>query len=258
MKYIKWIFVVLIVLFIIKKLFLHDSFYKLIMIFGKKGSGKSTLIAKLALKYSRLGYDCYTNFPVAGCYLFNPAHIGDYTFKPNSVVFVDEVGLIWLNRDYKNFRREVVNWFKYQRHYKIRCYLFSQAFDCDKVLRNLTDQLYILKRFGHISIARPVYKSVAISSDQDGNGNIVESYTYGSLFAIRWTYLPRYYGLFDSFAAPPLPLMPAEQVPIKGLSLYSTSLPKFLYLKIKIALYKLRFPGKIFGKRIKRKKSRSH
>ena len=170
-------FLLLVIAFICR----DRNFYKLIMIFGKKGSGKTSYIAKKSIYYLKKGYTVYTNCGVAGTLQYNPRDIGKNTFPPGSVVFCDEVGLIWHNRDYKNFQRCVIEWFKYQRHYKIRMYLFSQAFDCDKVLRDLTDQIYIVRRFGLISVLRPVYKQIGIATDSDGNGQLVDCYKYNIL-----------------------------------------------------------------------------
>lgn len=180
--------------------------YTLTMIFGKKGSGKTTFIAKWSLKYIKQGRVVYSNVPIMipGVRLYNPKDIGQYTFEPGSVVFCDEVGLIWHNRDYKNFQKCVINWFKFQRQYKIKMYLFSQCFDTDKVLRDLTDKIYIINRLGKFSILRPIIKQVGISTDESGNGSLVDTYKYGSIFDYKFTYIPRYVGLFSSFNPPVL------------------------------------------------------
>ena len=84
-------------------------------------------------------------------------------------------------------------------------YLFSQAFDCDKVLRDLTDSMFIVRRFGYFSLLRPVIKKIGISKDNDGNGQLVDTYCYGSWLNCEITWLPRYYPFFDSFNPPALP-----------------------------------------------------
>lgn len=183
----------------------NNNPYKLIMIFGKKGSGKTTWIAKYSQKYIKKGYTVYSNVEIPGTFLYDPKDIGLYTFEPNSIVFCDEVGLIWHNRDFKNFKKCVIEFFKYQRQYKIRMYLFSQTFDTDKVLRDLTDEMYLIRRLGKLSIARPISKQIGIAKDKDGNGQLVDTYTYGSIFNTKFTYIPRYVGLFKSFDPPELP-----------------------------------------------------
>lgn len=177
------------------------------MIFGKKGSGKTTWIAKYSQQYLKKGYKVYCNIDIPGTYKYDPQQIGLNTFEPGSVVFCDEVGLIWHNRDFKNFKKCVIEWFKYQRQYKIRMYLFSQTFDTDKVLRDLTDEMYLIRRLGKLSIARPISKQIGIAKDKDGNGQLVDTYTYGSIFDYKFTYIPRYVGLFKSYDPPVLPLI---------------------------------------------------
>lgn len=198
-----------ILFFILWLLFIYitkdRNFYKLIMIWGKKGSGKTSFIAKESLYFVNKGYRVYTNCNIPGTFNYNPRDIGINTFPPESIVFCDEVGLIWHNRDFKNFSKCVIEWFKYQRQYKIRMYLFSQAFDCDKVLRDLTDEMFIVRRLGYFSILRPVIKKIGISKDNDGNGQLVDTYSYGSILNCQITFLPRYYSFFKSFNPPSLP-----------------------------------------------------
>ena len=45
---------------------------------------------------------------------------------------------------------EVVEFFRYQRHHKLTIYMFSQSFDVDKKLRDLCDELYLLKSFARV------------------------------------------------------------------------------------------------------------
>lgn len=189
------LFITLLILFI-----RNSNPYQLIMVFGKKGSGKSTFIAKYSQKYLKKGYSVFSNIKIPGTYLIEPKNLINYDFPPNSVIFIDEVALIWHNRDFKTFPKELIRFFKLQRHKKLRIYLFSQAFDdTDKVLRILTDKMYLIRRVGNLSIARPINKMLGISTDEDGNGRLVDTYKYGSYFDSMFTYLPRYYHLFDSF-----------------------------------------------------------
>lgn len=199
-----WLLILLLILIFFLK---NNNPYKLTMIFGKKGSGKTTWIAKYSQIYIKQGFKVYCNIDIPGTYKYDPRDIGLNTFEPNSVVFCDEVGLIWHNRDFKNFQKCVIEWFKYQRQYKIRMYLFSQTFDTDKVLRDLTDEMFLIRRLGKISIARPIAKQIGIAKDKDGNGQLVDTYTYGSIFDYKLTYIPRYVGLFKSYDPPELPLI---------------------------------------------------
>lgn len=199
------------------------------MIFGKKGSGKTTYIAKMSQKFIKKGFKVYSNVSVPGTYLYDPSDIGSCTFEPNSVVFCDEIGLIWNNRDFKDFKKCVREWFKFQRQYKIRMYAFSQAFDIDKQIRDLTDQIYLISRIGKFSILRPVYKKVGVHvNPESGEGQLCDSYKLGSIFSCKFTFMPRYYGLFESFNPPSLPIILSTEQQFNDLNKLYLSTSKWL------------------------------
>lgn len=126
MKLILYIFCCLIGLYLILTILGRKYLnpYKLIMVFGKKGSGKSTTLCKLAFMYHKRGWTVYSTENTPFSYKIDPDQIGFVQLQPHSILLVDEVGMIWDNRNYKSFRPEVRDFFKLQRHYKIRCYLF--------------------------------------------------------------------------------------------------------------------------------------
>lgn len=235
--------------------------YKLIMVFGKKGSGKSTFLAKTAYGYLKKGYHVYTSIPVPGCILFKPEQIGEFTFPENSVIFIDEVGMIWDNRNFKNFSTKVRDYFKLQRHEKHIVYLFSQTFDIDVKLRNLTDRMYLLtSHMGFISCCRSIKRSITIVNPiGDAESRIADSLEFEpiwlSIFGAKTfilTFIPRWAPLFDSYSKIGLPLLPkrdpAPSVKVKPLifSLFSfkkrqknnkVSKIKTLFVKIKSRIY---------------------
>ena len=61
--------------------------------------------------------------------------------KPHSVIFCDEINLLWDNRDFKSFPKDMQKYFRLQRHYKHIFIGFSQTYDCDKKIRDLADEL---------------------------------------------------------------------------------------------------------------------
>ncbi|WP_028078938.1 hypothetical protein, partial [Solobacterium moorei] len=91
-------FIVILILSMFLFLKLTDKYvnpYKLIMIFGKKGSGKTTTLTKIALKELKKKRKVYSTVEIPSTYLFNTDDIGNMTFEPNSTVLIDEVGMIW-------------------------------------------------------------------------------------------------------------------------------------------------------------------
>lgn len=187
--------------------------YKLIMVFGKKGSGKTTFLAKTAYKYIRKGRPVYSTVYVPGAHLFDVNNIGQMGFPENAVIFIDEVGMIWDNRNYKTFRTDVRDYFKLQRHYHHTVYLFSQTFDIDVKLRNLTDAMYLVRcHMGWFSVARRIKRDIVLVEPQgDSEARIADSLEFEpmwfSLFGaktVQFTYIPRWTKLFNSYEAPEL------------------------------------------------------
>ena len=134
--------------------------YKLTMVFGKKGAGKTTLLTKFAIKYMKLGYKVFSNVEIFGTYKFDPDQFGFVQFPPKSVILIDEVSLIWDNRNFKSFKPEVARYLRLMRHYKNIVFMFSQSFDVDKKIRDLCDQMYLASNiFGFLSVARKIKKT---------------------------------------------------------------------------------------------------
>lgn len=220
-----WFFVVIICIIsvllffhLLTKRFLNP--FKLTMVFGKKGSGKTTFLVKDAYKYLRRGWTVYTTIPVPGCRLFDVSLLGKYTFPPRTAIFIDEVGMIWDNRDFKNFKTYVRDWFKLQRHYKCRVYLFSQTFDIDKKLRDLTDEMFLVtNKFRCWSYAKRILRKPVLTKPVgDAPARLDEELKFDSLFFVffgarRLTFIPFWTPYFSSFDAPDLPLVSYLDVP---------------------------------------------
>lgn len=189
--------------------------YTLTMIFGKKGSGKSTTMSKIAFQHLKKGWKVYSNVPLPGCFRIREEDIGFRMIPPKSLLLIDEVGMIWDNRNFKSFKPEVRDWFKLQRHYKVKVVLFSQTFDVDKKIRDLTDDMYLIeKRFRVFAYGRRILKkSVLTEASADQPSRIDENLKFDSIlfapFGSRLlTFIPRWSDSFDSFAAPQLPRCP--------------------------------------------------
>lgn len=197
--------------------------YKLIMVFGKKGSGKTTFLTKTAVKYIRKGRPVYSTVYVPGAHLFDVNDIGQVTFPRNSVIFIDEVGMIWDNRNFKNFRTDVRDYFKLQRHYGHTVYLFSQTFDIDIKLRNLTDSMYLVRCYmGWLSVAKKIKRDIVLVEPVgESEARIADSLEFVpwwlSLFGgktVQFTFIPYWCRLFDSYEAPALTPVRSTYVPI--------------------------------------------
>lgn len=214
--------------------------YKLIMIFGKKGSGKSTTLTKLAIQHVRKGWTVYSTERIPYTFFINACDIGfvqlvDYNYKPfdpddykglsklfhilkekikptrpRILLLVDEVGMIWDNRQYKNFSNSVRDFFKLQRHYHVKVVMFSQTFDVDKKLRDLTDSMYLQRNFARIfTIGKKIKKFISINNNGDDGGKLDEYFDFEPaifffLGTRTLTYIPKWAKYFNSFEAPAL------------------------------------------------------
>lgn len=200
--------------------------YRFTFIFGKKGSGKNTYLTKIAYQHLAKGWRVYSNTEIPGCYMIDPDDIGKYMIPPESVVLLDEIGLIWHSRDHKTFPKHVIRWFKLQRHYHVKVYATSQDFDCDKVLRILADDMYLLcSKLRIFSYGKRIlkYPDLVNTSGDGSEKRLGDQLKFDFLL---WpgsrilTYIPRWVKYFDSFYIDPLqvkswPIHEPEKVPRK-------------------------------------------
>lgn len=205
-----WFLVVVLIWHFSTKKYLNP--YKLTMIFGKKGSGKSTLMVRMAYEYLTLGWTVFCTERLDGCIHIDYKDIGYKQIPPHSLLLVDEVGMIWDNRNFKDFKTEVRDWFKLQRHYKVKVVLFSQTFDIDKKLRDLTDDMFLCTNVLRIfSWAKRITRRVVlVKPGNDSPARIDEELAYDGL--IWWpfgsrilTFIPHWAPYFDSHNCPELP-----------------------------------------------------
>lgn len=196
--------------------------YKLYMVFGKKGSGKSTFLVKTAIRYLSRGYAVYTNMRdllIDGVRYIDLNDLGDFVPSCDSVLLCDEVGMIWDNRQFKQFKSCVRDFFKLQRHYKVICYLASQTWDIDKKLRDLTDAMYLhVCLFNVFSIGKRIVRRIVLTeSTSEAESRISENLKFAPVWNWTFTFIPRYSKYFDSFNVPSLPEIPYES--LHGLSI---------------------------------------
>lgn len=187
------------------------------MVFGKKGSGKSTYLVKVALKYISRGWVVYSNMrdlKIDGIRYINPDLIGEFVPTSNSLLLIDEVGMIWDNRNFKAFRQDTRDFFKLQRHYKVVCYLASQTWDIDKKLRDLTDAMYLnVCLFNVFSIGKRIARRIVLTeSTSEAESRIADNLKFAPIWNWSFTYIPKYAKYFDSFNVPQLPELPYDEL----------------------------------------------
>lgn len=211
-----WVFIVIlfVVLATIYILLLRKfrNPYKFTLYFGKPGAGKSTLLMKTALQYQKKGWIVYSTEPLPGCYTVDYKQIGLVQFVPRSVLLIDEIGTLFDNRHFRDFKDYQRDFFKLHRHYKVAIVACSQVFnDIDLKIRNVVDNLYLLINVGHIfSFAKKINKRFVLTkSEADRPSSISEDYYFESILLFwagsrKFTFIPKYAKYFDSFACPKL------------------------------------------------------
>lgn len=197
--------------------------HTLCMIFGKKGSGKTCAMVREIIKYSKKGWTVYTDIPInyPNVRIINAKDVGNYTPDPHSLLCLDEVGITYNNRNYKtNFTTEQLEWWKLQRHYKVRCIMASQSWDTDLKLRQLTDRLILQTNIANvISISRPIIRGITLTEpDSVGEARIADTLRFAPFWHWKFFWMPRYFKYFDSFEAPPKPSIPYILKDLKDLT----------------------------------------
>lgn len=196
----------------------YNNPYKLVFIFGKKGAGKSTLMVSDMLKDLKKGWNVYTDMKdcvLEGVRIFNIDDLGKFIPPPHSAIYIDEGGIKFDNRNFKNFPPELRDYFKYQRKYKNKVVMNSQSFDIDKKIRDVTDSMILQTSiFNVFTLSRPIKRSVTlVDASSQGDSRIADNLRFCSIFDWRIKYMPKYFKYFESFKAPERPFLNFREIP---------------------------------------------
>lgn len=197
--------------------------YHIELVFAQIGSGKSTDIARTCYKVLKSGSysHVYTNIDInlSGVKTFNvdDFNAGKYRFPEDSLILIDEVSLLYDNRSYKSFPKAVGNYLRLSRHYKNSFIMYSQHYDCDKVIRTLASRLYYMRKVGFISFKRAIRKVISVVTQVNENtktadSQVCDTLQFCSIFekgAWQFVFIPAWTSLFDSYHIDdPLPPIP--------------------------------------------------
>ena len=179
--------------------------YTFTLVFGKKGVGKSLSMQKDILKHLKRGWKVYadSNTNIKDVIMIDASKIYTYRFPRNSLIVIDEINLLWDNRDFKKFDKNIQDWFREQRKKGIKIIAYSQTFDCDKKLRDLTDTLAIQRKFMRVWTVRRYYvKTPRIISAEEARdtARIADDYIKVPLLfrGVDFTYIPKYVKCYDT------------------------------------------------------------
>lgn len=209
-RFLIFAFITLFILFFVYVIIYRNKF-QLIFIFGKKGSGKSSLLVKMMYKYGKKGFTIYTNMGdciYPGARIIKIEEIGQFIPLPYSILCLDEVGIDYDARKFKQFKDDTRDFYKYQRHHKILCFMASQTWDVDKKVRDLVDKFYLCLGAGPISIARKIVRKVVLTeSTGDQESRISDNLKFTFPTSWIYTWLPNWQKFFNSFVAPEKPFI---------------------------------------------------
>ena len=127
--------------------------------------------------------------------------LGDFIPEKNSVLLLDECGMLYDNRQYKNFKNSVRDFFVLQRHYKCIVYLCSQSYNVDKKLRDLCDEMYLIQNIGIIyGLVRPIKKTITLTeATSEGESRITENLKFRFITSWKLFNIPKQVKYFQSF-----------------------------------------------------------
>lgn len=167
--------------------------------FGVPGSGKTTFAAWLTRNDLKRGGKVWSNVPITGAYKLEPkTDIGSYMIAGGRVI-IDEAGIEYNNRDFKEFSKKSLYFYKYHRHYQVAVDVFSQGFDdMDKKIRTLAQNLYVVKKslIPWFVYRQKISKKVGIN---EVSKEIIDAYEFVP-FSRRYIFCPPLWRMFNTIS----------------------------------------------------------
>lgn len=178
------------------------------MYIGKPGAGKSTLMVKLILKDIKRGRTVACNDKQIAerlGVLYIPSQRIPYDCPDDCSLYLDEAGIDFDNRQFKNFSTDLRDFFKLHRHKNVNISLFSQQYDIDKKIRDICDGFSIVRPFFGLWLFERrvdiVIRMISAEKTADAVARIVDDLQKRNLLSggIRIHFAPRYWRKFDSY-----------------------------------------------------------
>ena len=175
--------------------------------FGVPGVGKSTILAKEYKKNKKKYDNIYTiNLQLKNVEKIKFEDLGKYKFY-NSLILIDEITMDADNREFKNFDKNIRDFFILHRHLKCDIIYATQNFEnVDKKIRDLTSELWYMSKsvvpiLTEFTTAKRIYRNININENTSELTlgyrfcNLIESF-FVSNKKIIWR--RRYYNMFDT------------------------------------------------------------
>ena len=142
--------------------------YTLHLVVGSKGSGKSLYMSKVADQWLRDHRgEVYSNmgigFPLSEKYW-------EMNFPPDSLILIDEIGVLHPDRGFKTFPFECMEWYKMSRKRRLTIVCSSQTMDVDKKIRMLCDKIFVCRKVGFLCMMTPYRAAISmVENDEKGH-----------------------------------------------------------------------------------------
>lgn len=166
--------------------------------FGVPGSGKTTMAAWLARRDLRRKGKVWSNVPITGTYKLDVnKDIGIHHIEKGRLI-IDEAGIEYNNRNYKNLPLHQIEFFKYHRHYSTAIDVFSQSYeDMDITLRRLAQNYYVVtkSRLPYFIKVRSIGRRIGID---ENTHQIIDEYYWRCFLFTRRIFSPTLWKLFNT------------------------------------------------------------
>lgn len=145
--------------------------YFLHLVVGSKGSGKSLYMSRIADQWFREHRgDVYSNmgigFPLKEKYWLE-------SYPPDSLILIDEIGVIHPDRGYKDFPQSCMEWYKMSRKRRLTIICSSQTMDVDKKIRMLCDRIYVCCKVSFFCIMTPYRAAITMVETPEKGHDLV-------------------------------------------------------------------------------------
>ena len=157
-----YLFIFLISFFIVKFFFFAKKYeYKVTVIAGKTGSGKTMLATSIALDYLKNDIPVFSTYYIEGANIL-PFDFYNYNFPENSLLIIDEAQIGLDSREYKNLSRSGISSLlkaklSMHRHQKLDIIFITQNVEeIDAQIRRYCSELFFCS---HTFLRRKITKN---------------------------------------------------------------------------------------------------
>ena len=166
--------------------------------FGVPGCGKTTLAAWLSRRDLRRGGRVWSNVPITSTYKLDVTRDIGVNHIEKGRIIIDEAGIEYNNRNFKNMPRHQIEFFKYHRHYSTAIDVFSQSYeDMDITLRRLAQNYYVVTKslIPFFITIRRIGRRIDID---ENTHQIIDAYRWRCFLFTRRIFAPTLWKMFNT------------------------------------------------------------